>query len=51
MDVTDWDSNYSEKLKYYWKKLEMTSLAQHLGGEGGIWVFLSNIWVFISYFL
>ena len=52
MDVTDWNSNHSEKLKCYWKKLRITtSLAQHLGGEGGIWVFISNIWVFLSYFL
>ena len=29
----------------------MIFLAQHLGGAGGIWVFISNIWVFIRYFL
>ena len=51
MDVTDWDSNCSEKTQMLLKKTQRsTSLAQHQGGEGGIWVFFQSLWVFVNYF-
>ena len=34
MDVTDWDSNVTEKTQMLLKKLKCYFLAQHQGGEG-----------------